>query len=222
MKKFIFLSSVLSLIILLSGCCLKHEWVEATCTTARTCQKCGKTEGFPLGHTWIPATCTEPMNCSVCGEIDGDPLGHLYDVNGSDFICSRCGEEKLFSYNEMDEVLYKIYADYETFYDTYVGKYMLMEIRATEASQNELVDSGFAGVFKTVLPEEFAEKNMPDIAVELSYAPENDDSFEEAADASYFDLLVVRAKLDKVRAGLFDRQYYVNFSDTKVISNMSN
>ncbi|MBR4462461.1 MAG: Ig-like domain-containing protein, partial [Erysipelotrichaceae bacterium] len=29
-----------------------HEWTDATCTEAKTCSKCGETEGDPLGHDW--------------------------------------------------------------------------------------------------------------------------------------------------------------------------
>lgn len=54
----------------------EHEWKDATCTTAKTCTKCGITEGEPLGHTygdWIvdrEATETEAgakhRICSAC------------------------------------------------------------------------------------------------------------------------------------------------------------
>ena len=65
----------------LASCSLlfEHAWVDATCTTPKTCSGCGATEGEPLGHTEeiIPgkaATCsetglTEGKKCSVCGEI---------------------------------------------------------------------------------------------------------------------------------------------------------
>ena len=56
-----------------------HKWVDATCTTPKTCTVCGETEGEMLAHTEeiIPgkaATCTEAgltegKKCSVCGEI---------------------------------------------------------------------------------------------------------------------------------------------------------
>ena len=78
----------------LSGCCLPHDWQDATCVEPKTCSKCGKTKGKALGHTWIDATCTEPKICSVCGETEGDPLGH--DTTPADFehpeTCKRCGE----------------------------------------------------------------------------------------------------------------------------------
>lgn len=56
----------------------EHQWVEATCTTPRTCSKCEMIEGDPLGHqmgTWQTskeATCAEAglevAQCTVCGE----------------------------------------------------------------------------------------------------------------------------------------------------------
>lgn len=61
----------------LTGCCISHEWQEATCETPKTCAKCGKIEGEALGHTWKAATCTEPKTCSVCGKTEGEETGHL-------------------------------------------------------------------------------------------------------------------------------------------------
>ena len=78
MKK---LSIILILIfmILLNGCCLKHDMAPATCTEPSTCTKCGKIEGEPLGHkevvdAAVESTCTETgltegKHCSVCGEV---------------------------------------------------------------------------------------------------------------------------------------------------------
>ncbi len=55
-----------------------HNWKSATCTTPKTCQTCGETEGATLAHkaTVLPAkaaTCTTTgltagEKCSVCGE----------------------------------------------------------------------------------------------------------------------------------------------------------
>ena len=61
----------------LTGCCISHEWQEATCETPQTCVKCGKIEGEALGHTWKAATCTEPKTCSVCGKTEGEAIGHF-------------------------------------------------------------------------------------------------------------------------------------------------
>lgn len=59
--------------LLLAGCSSnakkhQHSWVEATCTTPKTCSICNETEGDPVGHTW--EVIDGVMKCSVCGEID--------------------------------------------------------------------------------------------------------------------------------------------------------
>ena len=79
----------------------EHEWVDANCTTAKTCSLCGITEGEALGHSYGEATetvapdCTnageQQSTCSVCGDVKTETvkaLGHNY-VDG---ICSVCGE----------------------------------------------------------------------------------------------------------------------------------
>lgn len=80
---------LLSIVIcfLLCGCCLKHEWTEATCTEPKTCVKCGETEGEALGHLWVDATYKEPKTCSRCGMTEGDPLeAQYFDMSFSQFI----------------------------------------------------------------------------------------------------------------------------------------
>lgn len=52
------------------GC--PHDWISATCTTAKTCSICGQTEGEPLGHTWVEATKYAPKTCSTCGYKEGN------------------------------------------------------------------------------------------------------------------------------------------------------
>ena len=96
MKKKLIVAAFMPLfMILLTGCHLRHDWQEATCTSPRTCLTGGETEGDVLGHTWVDATCTEPKHCSVCGETEGRALGH--NIRGeatyqSPAFCSVCGE----------------------------------------------------------------------------------------------------------------------------------
>ncbi len=69
---------------------LGHSWTAATCTTPKTCSKCYTTDGEALGHSWTDATCTAPKTCSVCGETEGSKLGH--DYSGENNTCIRCGQ----------------------------------------------------------------------------------------------------------------------------------
>ena len=58
-KKFLCGISTLAVCCMLTGCHMKHEWLEATCTTPKTCSACGETEGEALdGHEWKAVTCT--------------------------------------------------------------------------------------------------------------------------------------------------------------------
>lgn len=93
-KKILYGISTLVVCIMLTGCCVSHEWKEATCTEPKTCSKCGKTEGEPLGHTWVDATCAAPKTCSVCGETEGNALEHTWiDATCAEAKhCSVCGE----------------------------------------------------------------------------------------------------------------------------------
>ena len=44
-------------------------------------------------HRWIEADCTTPKTCAVCGKIEGERLGHTYVEN----VCAVCGAyERLF------------------------------------------------------------------------------------------------------------------------------
>lgn len=96
MKQKLVMAALMPLfLILFTGCHLRHEWQEATCTTPRTCLSGGETKGEALGHTWVDATCTEPKHCNVCGETEGEALGH--NIVGeatyqSPAFCSVCGE----------------------------------------------------------------------------------------------------------------------------------
>lgn len=64
-----------------------HSWKDATCTAAKTCSKCGVTEGKAAGHSWKKATCTAPKTCSKCGATEGKKADHSYQ-NGA---CTGCG-----------------------------------------------------------------------------------------------------------------------------------
>jgi len=93
MKRYIMLALVAVLCLcVMTGCCLKHDWEDATCEDPQTCAECGKTKGEPLGHEWEDATCTDPKTCSRCDETKGQPLGHSW-VNATcttPKTCSTC------------------------------------------------------------------------------------------------------------------------------------
>ncbi|MBQ2999542.1 MAG: hypothetical protein IJD64_03685 [Clostridia bacterium] len=69
----------------------EHEWIDATCTTPKTCSVCNETEGEPNGHDWLDATCTEPKTCKTCGETQCEALGHDWDTDacGASASCQR-------------------------------------------------------------------------------------------------------------------------------------
>ena len=57
--------------------CGSHAWEEATCTTPKTCSRCKKTEGNPLGHeAGAEATCTTDQTCIRCSYVYVAKLGH--------------------------------------------------------------------------------------------------------------------------------------------------
>ena len=94
MKRWRVILMVAMVALLLTGCCLSHEWADATCEEPKTCTKCGKTEGDALGHTWVDADCVNPKTCSVCKKTDGEALGHKWvDADCTKpKTCSVCGE----------------------------------------------------------------------------------------------------------------------------------
>ena len=78
----------LCMVIGLSACNLfsvtsacNHQWVEATCTTPKTCSLCKATEGSALGHSGGNATCSQKGICSVCNEEYGDIGVHMFTEN---------------------------------------------------------------------------------------------------------------------------------------------
>lgn len=92
MKKISAIFILLICICLLAGCSCNHEWEEATCTTAKTCRLCQKTEGEALEHDWTEATCAEPRQCKLCALTEGEPMGHQWSALTCDeeYICTAC------------------------------------------------------------------------------------------------------------------------------------
>lgn len=94
MKRLLIIALAAVMLLALTGCCLRHEWVDADCVNPKTCSKCGETEGEALGHSWVDADCVNPKTCSVCGETEGSALGHtLSEATCTDApVCSVCNE----------------------------------------------------------------------------------------------------------------------------------
>lgn len=92
-RKFILLVLLMLTAVVLSGCCIRHDWQEATCQAPKTCTKCGKTQDSALPHVWQEATCETGRTCAVCGIVRGEPLGHKWDQASCETprTCSVCG-----------------------------------------------------------------------------------------------------------------------------------
>ena len=73
-----------------------HEWVDADCSTPKTCSLCQQTEGEAIGHSWEDATCTTPKTCSTCQKEIGEAVGHSWKnaTCTAPKTCSICQEKK--------------------------------------------------------------------------------------------------------------------------------
>ena len=80
----------------------EHVWVDADCTTPKTCSECGATEGEALGHDWEiiseeEATCTAngstTYECAACGESKTEAIPAL-PHNYVEGFCSVCGAKE--------------------------------------------------------------------------------------------------------------------------------
>ena len=78
----------------------RHTWVDATCTTPKTCSGCGIKEGEALGHTEaidaaVDPTCTktgltEGSHCSVCNAVIKEQrVVNMLDHEESDWIIDK-------------------------------------------------------------------------------------------------------------------------------------
>ena len=105
------LLSILLCALLLTGCSCRHQWQDATCTTARHCTECGTVEAEALGHDWMDATCTAPRTCFRCGLTEGQALEH----NWLDATCTSAKTCSICAITE-GQPLEHIWAGEATFY----------------------------------------------------------------------------------------------------------
>ena len=85
---------VCSIVHIINPCLFKHKWIEATCTEAKHCEICGKTEGTTLPHKIIEGNCTTPSVCKFCGLVIKEAAGHNWEV--TDIIKpATCADEGL-------------------------------------------------------------------------------------------------------------------------------
>lgn len=70
-----------------TGEVLQHEFVEANCTTPKTCATCGLEEGEKVGHNWQRNTCDQPETCTTCNATRGTGIPHMF-LDGSCQVCN--------------------------------------------------------------------------------------------------------------------------------------
>ncbi len=83
---------VIASLFIASKVCI-HDWQDASCSTPKTCIKCGKTQGDTLEHRWVPATCMRAKYCDVCGIENGNLAEHQWipATDSSPKTCTICG-----------------------------------------------------------------------------------------------------------------------------------
>lgn len=93
MKRITAVFILLFIMCLLVGCSCRHEWEDATCTSAQTCRLCQETTGEPLEHNWAEATCEAPRHCTLCGLSEGAVLAHQWFALTCEnkVTCTVCG-----------------------------------------------------------------------------------------------------------------------------------
>ena len=84
--------------------CAQHQWVEANCTTPKTCLTCGVTEGSRLENAHAYAASGEWYACVFCGTQAPDDSKACTHVTGKD-TCPICGKTAL---NVIKNVIYII------------------------------------------------------------------------------------------------------------------
>ena len=101
-KKNICFVLIIFMVLTLSGCCLSHEWEDATCMTPRTCRKCSQTEGVALGHTvgeWIENPNNANEQILLCTQCHVTTDSREYQVESADGYTWKLGNVPYKIYN---------------------------------------------------------------------------------------------------------------------------
>lgn len=108
MKPHLRLFLLVLLLLALSGCACKHEWIPSDCVNPQVCAKCNETGAPALGHDWEDATCTVPKTCARCGAVEGEALGHSYGEweFGKDEMSRSCSVCSYMENTEIDREIY--------------------------------------------------------------------------------------------------------------------
>ena len=153
-----------------------HVWKDATYQHAKTCTKCGATEGSPLvctshvdanadnkcdncgatvqsgdpacTHEWTPATYEAPKTCTKCGATEGSPLvcTEHVDENG-DSLCDNCGA----TVQGGDVAEYKPRWEPNQQTGSWNGNGMTVKILVLPKSSWDPFDPGYTGTNKKIL-----------------------------------------------------------------------
>lgn len=184
-RKVLTLVVTLGVLVGLTGCCMSHEWADATCTEPKTCTKCGKTEGEALGHQWIDATCTEPKTCSVCGKTEGESIEHSWVDTVGGRRCTVCG------YEEIDESV-TVTGGIENKEDEGTG---IVQVSEFDLEMSKIFDDeGTTGVANYLEEHqvdfdlsEFLGRDLPDYYFVFISAATNEELEEDLSDGYYDD-----------------------------------
>ncbi len=148
------LFSLAIVIALLTGCSRdtpqvgehQHTWIDATCTSPKTCSECNATDGEPLEHTW--ESIDGVMTCSVCGKVDESAVVETKPLYG---VPVKDGEEavekylNIFAQNNIQNRASFLESNgwiYGQAWD-YDGSSQFVKVR-TDGSDFTVLDDGFA------------------------------------------------------------------------------
>ena len=96
MKKAIFITLAVSMVLPFTGCGHNHEWTDATCVSPPVCAICGEVQegAIALGHDWLDASCSSPKKCNRCELKEGEALPHSFSDASCEEAktCEECGE----------------------------------------------------------------------------------------------------------------------------------